>query len=86
MSRRFVKEKDRVYWVELAPIDRRTFKYTVHSGYYLASYKCSDNTINLVSLGNISSCVVRHLRDYDIFNIPELAQQRADELNEEEGR
>lgn len=86
MSKRFVKEKDLVYWAELEPTDKRTFRYTVHSGYYLASYKWADDTINLISLGKISSCVVRHLKDCEIFNIPELAQKRADELNTAEER
>lgn len=86
MSKRFVKEKDRVYWVELDQTDKRTFRYTIHSGYYLASYKCVDDIINLISFGNISSCVVRHLKDCEIFNIPELAQKRADELNAAEER
>lgn len=86
MSKRFVKEKDRVYWAELEPTDKRTFKYQVHNGYYLASYKCANDTINLVSLGEISSCVVRHLKDHEIFNTPELAQKRADELNTAEER
>ncbi len=86
MSKRFVREEDRVYWAELAPTDKRTFRYQVHNGYYLASYKCADDTINLVSLGKISSCVVRHLKDYEIFNTPELAQKRADELNTVEER
>ena len=84
MSKRFVKEKDRVYWAELAPTDKRTFKYQVHSGYYLASYHFAGNIINIVSFGNVSSCVVRHLKDCEIFNTPELAQKRADELNTEE--
>ena len=86
MSKRFVKVNEKVYWAELEPVEGRKLKYTVHEGYYLASYKTQDASINVISLGEVSSCVVRHLRDYDVFNIPELAQQRADELNKEEGR
>lgn len=86
MNKRFVKVKDKVYWAELEPVGGRKLKYTVHEGYYLASYKTQDALVNVVSLGEVSSCVVRHLRDYDIFDTAEMAQQRANILNMREGR
>lgn len=38
--------------------------------------------INNNSFGDVSSRVVRHLKSCEVFNTPELAQKRADELEE----
>ena len=78
---RYVREKDLIYFVEYN-LDR----FVVHCGYYLATYQSAyqDITTNyhIVSLGDIASCVVRHLKDEEIFLDRKNAQKRADELNE----
>ena len=83
MEKRFVKNRDEVYWVEpdenMKPGIRR---HTVENGYYLASYQLSGRDMHIVSLGSVTSCVVRHLEDNEIFVSIEDAQKRADELNE----
>jgi len=83
-------EQDKVYWAELAPSIttdlHTTIKYIVHSGYYLASYLMIDTLIHIVSLGDVTSCVVRHLREDEIFYSEAEAQKHADELNKRDDR
>lgn len=79
---RYVREKDLIYWPEYSRNDMTgDFRYMVCSGYYLASYTCNDTVIHIVSLGNITSCVVRHLANNQVFLTEEMAQKKADELN-----
>ena len=86
MKNRFVKAKDLVYWVECDLDSDGKHRFIVHYGYYLATYIAAyrDTTINyhIVSLGNITSCVVRHLEEDKIFHTKEEAQRKADDLNE----
>lgn len=82
MEKRYIKEKDFVYWVEYDLSQANQYKYVVHSGYYLATYQCNDTDVHIVSLGNITSCVVRHLADNSIFTTKEEAQKKANKLNE----
>ena len=75
---RLIKDTDKVYWAELInyPAD-----YQVKHGYYLASYWGLDGIVHLVSLGDVTSCVVRHLKDDNVFISEQTAQQKADELS-----
>lgn len=86
MKNRFVKVKDLVYWVEYDLDNDGKHRFIVHYGYYLATYQSAyqDTTTNyhIVSLGDITSCVVRHLEGGVTFHTKEEAQKRADELNE----
>lgn len=80
---RYVGEKDLVYWVECNRDDvTGIFIYVVRSGYYLASYMCNDTAIHIVSLGNVIDCEVRHLSNNQLFITEEIAQKKANELNE----
>ena len=83
---RYVREKDLVYFVEYDLDSDGKYRFVVHCGYYLATYQSAyqDITTNyhIVSLGDIASCVVRHLKDEEIFLDRKNAQKRADELNE----
>ena len=86
MNERYVKENDLVYWAEYSLTNHRTYEYQVHCGYYLATYKCGKKAIHIVSLEDITSCVVRHLKDDGIFYTKEEAQKKADELNKLENK
>lgn len=81
MKNKFIKEKDLVYWAEYSLTNHRTYEYQVCCGYYLATYICNEAPIHIVSLEDIRSCVVRHLKDGEIFYTKEEAQKKADELN-----
>ena len=87
---RYVREKDLIYFVEYDLDSDGKHWFVVHYGYYLATYQSAyqDITTNyhIVSLGDITSCVVRHLEDGVIFLTRENAQKRADELNEIRGK
>lgn len=87
MKNRFVKANDLVYWAECDLGSDGKHRFVVHCGYYLATYIATypgrdDINYHIVSLGNITSCVVRHLEKHQIFHTKEEAQKRADELNE----
>ena len=81
MENRFVKERDLIYWVEHDRDYDGRFRKVVHKGYYLATYKFRDENIHIVTFGDITSCVIRHLKEDRIFLTKEEAQKRADELN-----
>ena len=82
--KRFVKVSDFVYWVEFNGYDEeRKPKYIVCRGYYLASYKIGETVKNIVSLNDITSCVVRHLTNDKIFYEGEKAYKALKELQNE---
>ena len=87
MKNRFVKEKDLVYWAEYDLDSDGKYRHMVHYGYYLATYIAAypgrdDINYHIVSLGGVTSCVVRHLENDQVFHTKEEAQKRADVLNE----
>ena len=87
MKNRYVKANDLIYWVEYDLDSDGKYRFIIHYGYYLATYISThpgDDDINkyIVTLGDITSCVVRHLDEDGIFLTKADAQKRADELNE----
>lgn len=82
MKNRFVKVNDLVYWAEYDLDSDGKHRFVVHYGYYLATYQAVTKNYHIVSLGDITSCVVRHLEGSAIFHTKEAAQKRANELNE----
>ena len=58
-----IKQSDLVYWVE-----RENNHYEVKSGYYLGTYSINNSHRNIVSLGSVTSCVVRHLYDEEVLS------------------
>jgi len=84
-SVRLIKNDDLVYWAEYSLDVDRQYKYLVCSGYYLASYWLLGKLYHVVSAGNVSSCVVRHIKDGEIFSTEKEAQLAADVLNNKEG-
>ena len=86
---RFVKLADKVWWNEIVgwkdkenPIREKPI-YETFSGYYLASYMLGEKLYNIVSLNSITSCVVRHLEQKEIFYSEEKAIKKLKELNNE---
>lgn len=71
--KRFVKIGDRVWWNEIVGYKdkqnsiRQSPIYETFSGYYLASYTLGEKEVNIVSLNSITSCVVRHLSNEEMF-------------------
>lgn len=79
--KRFVKVSDLVYWVECDGYDGyRKPIYSVHNGYYLASYTIGATTKNIVSRNSVTSCVVIHLREEEMFYSEEKAFEKLKEL------
>ena len=77
--KRFVSLGDTVWWIEINGFCGSSPIYTIHTGYYLASYKLDGKTINIV-IRNITSLVVKHLYDNEIFYDEEQAKKRLREL------
>lgn len=65
--KRFVKVSDFVYWVECDGFEKGKPIYSVHSGYYLASYTIGKTTKHIVSRNSVTSCVVIHLKEDEMF-------------------
>ncbi len=86
---RFVKLADRVWWNEIVGWKdkensiRQKPIYATFSGYYLASYIVGEKQYNIVSLNSITSCVVRHLEQKELFYNEEKARLKLMELNNE---
>ena len=81
MKIRYVKEDDLIYWVERGQNGDGKWCYVVRQGYYLASHLFRNENVHIVTLGDITSTVTRHLSDDFIFLTEEEAQKKADELN-----
>lgn len=83
--RRVVKISDFVYWVEIDHYEccneERKPIYKVCKGHYLASYAIGEMNKHIVSLNSITSCVVRHLDDDNIFYNEEKAYKVLKEKN-----
>lgn len=86
MRLKVVETNDFVYWPEVGQCEDGKWKYRVCSGYYLATYYRKDSPVHIVTLGQVTSSVVRHLTPDDIFTSEVEAQKRADELNGLTGR
>lgn len=83
-SFRIVKEYDDVYWNEVDHYDENGKPvYKTHFGYYLASYHFGKDLYHIVSLHNITSCVVRHIKAQDLFTYKEEAERYLEELKNE---
>lgn len=69
MKFRYVTAKDAVYWIE-EDYDPNVGKLipTIKVGYYLSSYKTQLGIKHLISNGEITSCVVRHIDDGNMYN------------------
>lgn len=69
MKHRYVTAKDAVYWIE-EDYDYNEGKLVpmVKEGYYLASYKTRLGIKHLISNGEITSCVVRHVDDGNMYD------------------
>lgn len=69
MKHRYVKVKDVVYWIEKDYDPKvREFVPMVKMGYYLSSYKTRLGIKHLISNGEITSCVVRHVDDGNMYD------------------
>ena len=55
----FVDEEPKVYWAE-----RTHLGWEVLSGYYLGCYNTRFGNKYIVTLGDITSCIVRHLINF----------------------
>ena len=73
--KRFVKTSDFVYWVECDGFNGNKPIYSVHSGYYLASYYIGRIIKHIVSRNSVTSCVVVHLHDEEMFYKKEKAYE-----------
>lgn len=69
MNHRYITSKNAVYWIE-EDYDYNVGKLVpmIKAGYYLASYKTRLGVKHLISNGEITSCVVRHIDDGNMYN------------------
>lgn len=69
MKHRYITAKDEVYWIELDyDYNLRKIVPMIKAGYYLSSYKTRLGIKHLISNGNITSCVVRHIDDGNMYD------------------
>jgi len=80
--KRHIKRSDLVYWVEYDRDDEGKFCYYPHKGYYLATYTLNDEEIDIVTLGSITSCVVRHLKSNELFSSKEEVEKYINSIGE----
>lgn len=84
-SMRLVKVYDDVYWNEVDHYDDNGKPvYETHTGYYLASYHLLNQLYHIVSLHNVTSCVVRHIKEQDLFTYREDAEAMLKEMMKSE--
>lgn len=81
-SFRTVKEYDDVYWNEVDHYDENHNPvYATHNGYYLASYHMGKEIYHIVSFHQITSCVVRHIKAFELFTYREDAERECNLKN-----
>ena len=69
MKHRYVTGKDAVYWIEEDyDYNLKEVVPMIKAGYYLSSYKTQLGIKHLVSNGEITSCVVRHIDDGNMYD------------------
>lgn len=79
---RTIKHHDIVYWNELEIDENGNRVYVVKKGYYLASYFLGEKLYHIVSLNDVTSCVVRHKTSNDLFLYYEYAKKECDIKNQ----
>lgn len=82
MRERFIKVKDRVYWIDVDYISYGKPVYKVARGYYLCSYEFGLD-IKHICTGSITSCVVRHVPDGFVFTNEAKAYKMLEKMNNE---
>lgn len=79
-------ETNKRYWVECIGYIGGEPVYKVRSGYYLGSYENRIERKHIVSDGDITSCVVRHISDGNLFTSHKQAYEKMLQLREEDNK
>jgi hypothetical protein len=82
MRERFIKVRDRVYWIDLDRYTENKPVYKVARGYYLCSYEFGSE-IKHICTGSVTSCVVRHVPDGLVFTSEAKAYKMLEKMNNE---
>ena len=82
MRERFIKVRDRVYWIDVDHISYGKPGYKVAQGYYLCSYEFGSE-IKHICTGSVTSCVVRHGPDGVMFTNEAKAYKMLEKMNNE---
>jgi hypothetical protein len=82
MRERFIKIRDRVYWIDVDHISYGKPVYKVAKGYYWCSYAMGTYS-KCICTGSISSCVVRHVDPQYVFTSEAKANKMLEKMNNE---